>query len=309
MRHRAVGFDARVAVAKPRDVRKILLAREQRAAAHAAVRIGRLGGQTAGQLGDDPLGNLLALVGIDVAEHHDVREEHAPVIVEAHQQPIPVERRPELADEVHHVGAVEALALLHKALRPNHLLRGTQLHGDVEEPGVDRVREPEIVDARDAVAGAEDDVDEMMAAVDLPQPMRERQLGAIPERVEDSEHLTAVFRPHEDVEVLGVALNFCVFGEREGAADEIRHARFVEPLQGPGVKRLGRLVDDARGTRVHAVARAYSRRPSGPTTANCGTSVARRPVGAGAGSSTVTSKTRNGGRSANVRVRSGIETL
>jgi hypothetical protein len=38
------------------------------------------------------------------------------------------------------------------------------------------VLEPQIVDARDAVARAEDDVDEVIAAMNLAEPVRERHL-------------------------------------------------------------------------------------------------------------------------------------
>ena len=232
------------------------------------------------------------------------------MVVEPRQQTIPVERRTELADDVHHVGAVEALALLHEALRPDHLFSGTQADGAIEQLRRGRVREPEIVDARDAIAGAEDDVHEIRTAVDFSEPVRKRQLGAVPDRGEQVEDAPAVCRLDEQVEILRVALDARVLGERERAADQIRDRGLVEPRQRARVERSGRLVDSARGTGAHReLPRVYSGRASGAATTSCGGSVARRPVGVGGGSSTATSKTRNGGRSANVRVSSGIETL
>ena len=54
---------------------------------------------------------------------------------------------------------------------------GHELHRHAEHFFVDRVREPLVVDFGDAVAGAEDHVDELVAVMRLGQPVAERDLG------------------------------------------------------------------------------------------------------------------------------------
>ena len=98
----------------------------------------------------------------------------------------PVELVADRVDDVRDVGAVEALALHDQPLRPDHLLGRNQLHVDVEDDAVDRVVEPQLVDDRDAVAGAEDQVDEVVALERLAEPVRKRELRLVAGRLEDA---------------------------------------------------------------------------------------------------------------------------
>ena len=95
----------------------------------------------------------MALIGIYEAEPDDESEQHAPMRAETSDQPRPIERVAEVIHEVHDVGAVEALALLHERLRPDHFLRRTQFHRHAEHVAVSRIREPVGVDAGDRIAG------------------------------------------------------------------------------------------------------------------------------------------------------------
>ena len=74
-----------------------------------------------------PGGDAVTLVGIDESKLDDEPKQHAPVRVEAVHEPLPVESLAEVIDQVHHVGAVEPLALLHERFRPDHFLRRAQL--------------------------------------------------------------------------------------------------------------------------------------------------------------------------------------
>ena len=82
------------------------------------------------QLIDDVL--RCGLVRIHVWKQHEVRQEHAPVLAEARQQPRPVDLLLTRADEVQHVGAVEALALHQERLRPDHLFDRHQAHREAQ---------------------------------------------------------------------------------------------------------------------------------------------------------------------------------
>src|SRR5438874_1511505 len=119
LRHRTVGLLAAVPVFPRLEIVEVLLARKQSAVTHVALLVGTADGEPPDELFGHPLWNVLPLIGIDEAEQYDVREQHAPMVAEAHQQPRPVERRPGFAQQVQHVRAVEALALLNERLRPD----------------------------------------------------------------------------------------------------------------------------------------------------------------------------------------------
>src|SRR5262245_21627533 len=93
---------------------------------------------------------------------------------------VPVERLGAGPENVRDVGAVVALALHHERLLPKQLFYGSNLHGHAEDVGFERVREPFVVDAADAIARAEYDVDDVVHLPSLREPVRERDFGLIP---------------------------------------------------------------------------------------------------------------------------------
>src|SRR6266852_1180070 len=118
------------------------------------------------------------------------------------------------------VGAVEPLALLNERFRPDHFLDRRQADDEAEHVGLRRVLEPEIVHARDAVARAEDHVDEVIAAMDLPEPVRKRNLGVVPKALEGLAHARTVLRLHEDVDTLRVARPVRIMRTSDRSADQ-----------------------------------------------------------------------------------------
>src|SRR6266436_8847555 len=88
--------------------------------------------------------------------------------------------------------------------------------------------EPLVVDGGHAVAGAEDDVDEVVAAPRLAEPVRKRQLRLAPRRGQRRQHPFDVARVHEDVEVLRVPRDPRVTLEGVGAPDEELEAGLVQ---------------------------------------------------------------------------------
>ena len=77
------------------------------------------------------------------------------------------------------VRAVKALALLNEGLRPDHLLRRTQAQRQSENLLLDGMLEPAVVHTRHAVAGAENQIDEGLAAMNFGEPVRKRHLDVI----------------------------------------------------------------------------------------------------------------------------------
>jgi hypothetical protein len=86
---------------------------------------------------------------------------------------------------VRDVGAVEALALHDQSLRPDHLLGWNEAHRHPDHFRRHGVIEPDVVDLRDAVAGAEDQIDEVVAVKCLAEPMRKRQLRLVSRPMQD----------------------------------------------------------------------------------------------------------------------------
>ena len=180
-------------------------------------------------------------------------EEHAPVTPESKEQSRPVQARPAGLEDVRDVGAVVALALHDEAFRPDHLFRGHEPDGHAEHGVVDRVLEPQLVDGRDPISRAEDDVHQVLAAAGLAEPVRERDLGGAPGVRERREGRIEVARSHEDVEVLRVPCDPRVSLERVRAPDEIRHAGVVQRLERTAVEREGGGIEMLGAGAVHEV--------------------------------------------------------
>jgi len=78
-----------------------------------------------------------------------------------------------------------------------------------------------------------DHVDEVLAAVGLAEPVRERHLGGIARLLERAQRLVKVGLPDKDVEVFGVPLDPRVAPKRIRAADQD-----IEPIVGECCQRL-----------------------------------------------------------------------
>ena len=191
------------------------------------------------QLVHDLRRDLVRLVGIDVAEQDQVAEQDRPVAAEAEQQPVPVEVLGPRPQEVGHVAAVEALALLDERLRPDHLLGRAEPRRDAEHLLVHRVLEPEVVHPGDPVARAEDHVDEVVSAVALAQPVGEGPLDRAAHPLQLLQGAVEVPGMDEDVEILGVPDDSGVAGERVGAADQERHPRLLQLGHRPAIELEG----------------------------------------------------------------------
>src|SRR5687768_13960636 len=237
----AVGSQARIEVTPALDVHEVLRAGQDGAAAHTLAGFGgaQLALEARRQLTHHTGRDAMALARIDEAEHHEMRQENAPVVAEARHQARPVDALGRRAQDVRDVTAVEPLALHDERLGPDHLLGRDQTYGMVEHGGLDAVAEPVVVDRGHPVARAEDHVDEVVAAARLAEPVGERQLRLAAGGGEDVEHPLDVARMHEDVEVLRVPRDARVALERVGAAHEKRHLGGVEGGHGPSVKVTG----------------------------------------------------------------------
>src|SRR5205085_12178636 len=179
---------------------------------------------------------------------------------------------------------------------PDHLLGGGEPHGPAEDLFLDAVVEPVVVDGGHAVARAEGDVDEVLAAPRLAEPVRKRQLRLAPRRGQRRQHPLDVARVDEDVEVLRVARDARVALEGVGAADEELDAGLVQPAHGAQVEFAG---GHGQGS-VHGMVA-----PS-PVPACTGGAAGGPPLLV---RSTWTSMTRNGGSFGKRRRRSGNATL
>ena len=114
---------------------------------------------------------------------------------------------------------------------------GTSWTGMSKHRLVDGVPEPVVVDRRHAVAGPEDQVHEMVAAVRLGEPVRERHLAATAVRLQRGQRTRIVGLAQEDVQVLGVSGDPGVPLEGVRTAHQERHAGLLEAGQRPAVER------------------------------------------------------------------------
>ncbi len=123
----------------------------------------------------DPLGNGVRLVWVNESEKNKVAEKHRVVVVEALQEAIPVETTCLCAQQMSNIGSIIAFAFHDKGFRPDRFFDGT--HEDFESPQIHlaSVRKPSVVDRSGAIAGVEDEVDEMDSGgvKDLGEPMGE----------------------------------------------------------------------------------------------------------------------------------------
>jgi hypothetical protein len=149
------------------------------------------------------------------------------------------------------IGAVEALALHDERLRPDHFLRGTQLHRDPEDLVGNGVREPFVVDGGDPVAGAVDDVDEIATRERLAEPVGKRHLRPKARSRQDVKRFFQVPLSHEKVEVLRVAADAGVARRRVRPAHEEPNPRGLECKKGAAVEVLCLGIETPLGGRGH----------------------------------------------------------
>src|SRR5688500_14778614 len=111
------------------------------------------------------------------------------------------------------VSPIESLAFHDESLGPDHLLSRDEFDGHTEHGAVDGVFKPFLVNSRHAVAGAENDVDEVLVMKRLGEPVRKGGFDFAAHLLEHPERLLVVVFPYENIEVLGMPFNPCIPGE------------------------------------------------------------------------------------------------
>ena len=139
---------------------------------------------------------------------------------------------------MHEVGAVEPLTFHHERLLPEQLLARNDLHRHAEHLRLDGVLEPAIVYRTDAVARAEDKVDEVVVLPRLAQPVWEGQLGAVAGLAERRHRAIHVASAQEEIEVLRVTHDPRVLEEGVRASDEKGNACITEHVQRAAIERV-----------------------------------------------------------------------
>src|SRR5262245_5542298 len=86
---------------------------------------------------------------------------------------------------MHNIGSVIAFALHNKGFGPNHFFRRAKFHREAENLPGHCVSEPKIVNLTKAVSRVEDNINETILAMHLPQPVRKREF-ALKSRVIES---------------------------------------------------------------------------------------------------------------------------
>src|SRR5205823_8657881 len=125
----------------------------------------------------------------------------------------------------------EPLSLLDVRLLPDHLLRGRDERVTPEDFRVYRTLLPLLVDHRDAVSRAEDQVYEIRPVERLGDPEWIGHFGAVPGSREKLERLRYPVLAQEQIEVLGVAPQTGVSSHRVRATDHRGKARILQQRQ------------------------------------------------------------------------------
>src|SRR5437879_185844 len=121
----------------------------------------------------------MALRWIGVAKKNRMRQQHRLVSRETLQQPPPI-HLPALAEnQVDHIRAVKAIAVLHEGFGPQRLFRRDQASGVAENLSFHGMSEPSIIDGAEPIAGVVEQIDERLAAQGLGDPEGIKELGAI----------------------------------------------------------------------------------------------------------------------------------
>src|SRR5450631_3506654 len=102
------------------------------------------------------------LARVDEREHDEIAVEQRPPVRISVDETRPIEPRSLGSQHVHDVGAVEPLALHHERLLPEELLAGDDLHRHTQHLRLHGVIEPTVVHHGESIAGAEDEVDEVV---------------------------------------------------------------------------------------------------------------------------------------------------
>src|SRR6185437_11402281 len=105
---------------------------------------------------------------------------------------------------------------------PDQLFRRTEMGFQAEHLSRVRMLEPLVVDGANAIAGAKNNVDEIVAAENLGEPVRKRHFGGKTALAEKFEHRGDVPRTDEQVQVFGNPERSGVLLERVRPADQIR---------------------------------------------------------------------------------------
>src|SRR5262249_9922716 len=151
----------------------VLLAGKQ-SALEAVVALGRLlplDQQLLRQRLNDRIRHSIANARIDESKKHQMTEKNFPVRTETLQESSPIEVVAFGQNQMSNVGAVIALALHDEGFRPDHFLHGANLSRSAENLSGIGVSEPVVIDRGYAVAGAENDIDEVVSLVNLGEPM------------------------------------------------------------------------------------------------------------------------------------------
>jgi hypothetical protein len=159
----------------------------------------------------------------EVVEVH-LREQQAPVRVDAPQQPLPVQLVAAAQDQVQHVRYVGTVPLRDEQPVPQQLLRRRDPHLRARQNPGPRVLEPDRVDERQAVAGAEDQIDLFVAPHRFRDPVRLLQIRAEAGALQHPRRLDDVHGVDEEVEVLRLAVYARILVERVQPADDVGHA-------------------------------------------------------------------------------------
>src|ERR1041384_7756765 len=127
----------------------------------------------------NPTGHQSSFAGINKTEKDQVAEQDLPVCSKTPEQSTPVQFRAARTHQVRNVRAVVALPFHDEALGPDQLFGWAQLYRGSENFAWHRMVKPIVIDFAEPISRIENNIADVIASENFPQPMRETQLRAI----------------------------------------------------------------------------------------------------------------------------------
>src|SRR5262249_37450445 len=137
--------------------------------------------------------------------------------------PSPVDPLVLLQDDMRDVGAVVAVAPLNESLRAHELGGRDDAGPHAEQLDFAGVAEPVLADRNGSIPRGEDDVEEVLAGMDLGDPALVLDPDLVTELLEVAENPRVVAGPAEKVEILGGTADAGIGAHRIGAGDQERN--------------------------------------------------------------------------------------
>src|SRR4051794_31676 len=145
-------------------------------------------------------------------------EQYPPIGTESAKQMFPIDFVGAAFNQMSYISAVVSLAFHDERFHPNDLFGSAEFHFLAQQLAIACSIKPGLIYATQTVSGSENQIDHVVAAFRLGQPMWERLFAFITARLKYRERPIQIARLKKQIEIFGVARNAGVHTESVGTA-------------------------------------------------------------------------------------------